>query len=430
MPEKNRKISSAEIQKLLCPVIIGGDILAYSYVREFNRAYGINKCVVLATQNIKMLSESKFTDYRIEPGIHEPEGLYSALERVAHELLAADPNRVLLVVGCDDCHARMLSSGKARLEAAGYTVPYIDFSLLDEITQKRRFYEICEELDIPYPKTWYFDCGSNGPESLPVESLPFPLIAKPSNSAKFQDATIPHKRKIYEVQTADELSSIWNDISNSDYDSELVIQDFIPGEDDAIRTLTTFSNSDGEVCVVSGGVVCVQDHDPTALGNPLCILGEREPLIIECAKRFLAHTKYRGFANFDIKFDNRDGSFRFFEVNTRCGRNTYYMSLGGVNFVTLIVREFVLGEKIDYTEAYRPFVYCCVPKYVLKRSMTNQQRLQQALGTLKVTRDPYPLHYSPDSIQHNMWAKIMLENQIRKFKRFYWDTNGEQLVPE
>ncbi len=140
----------------LQPVVVGGDILAYSYVRELHRAYGVERTIVLATQDIKMLSSSRFTDYRLEPNIHEPEGLYDALERVAAEVRAEDPDRVLLVLGCDDFHARMLSSGKPRLEAAGYTVPYIDFDLLDDITQKRRFYELCDELDIPYPRTWYF----------------------------------------------------------------------------------------------------------------------------------------------------------------------------------------------------------------------------------------------------------------------------------
>ena len=101
----------------------------------------------------------------------------------------------------------------------------------------------------------------------------------------------------------------------------LVLQDFIPGGDDAIRTLTTFSDASGDMRVVAGGVVCLQDHDPTALGNPLCIMGEREEAIISCAKRFLSHVGYRGFANFDIKYDSRDGSFRFFEVNTRCGQH-------------------------------------------------------------------------------------------------------------
>ena len=40
---------------------------------------------------------------------------------------------------------------------------------------------------------------------------------------------------------------------------------------------------------------------------------------------------------------------------------------------------------------------------------------------------PYPLHYAPDSLAHNFWARVMHVNQIPKFKRFYWDTDGKQL---
>ena len=422
MTNPTARISREEdVSKLLQPVVVGGDILAYSYVRELNRAYGIT------TQDIKMLSESRLTDYRLVPEAAEAEGFYQALERVAAEVHEAHPEKVLLVLGCDDVHARRLSSAKKRLEDAGYVVPYIDFDLLDSITQKRRFYEICEELDIPYPKTWYFDCGGMGPETLPVDEFDYPLIAKPSNSAQFQDATIAHKRKIYEIESAEELASVWASIRTSDYNNLLVLQDFIPGEDDAIRTLTTFSDAEGNLKVVSGGVVILQDHDPTALGNPLAILGEREAAIVEGARKFLKHVGYRGFANFDIKYDRRDGSFRFFEVNTRCGRNTYYMSLGGVNFVTLIVKEFVLGQPVEEREAFEPFLYCCVPDYVLSRSVTNKKRLKQALTVKARTVDPYPLHYGPDSVRHNFWARIMYENQIRKFKRFYWDTGGKQL---
>ncbi len=418
-----------QVAELLQPVVVGGDILAYSYVRELHRAFGIPKTIVLAAADIKMLSSSRFTDYRIEEGVHDEAELMVILEKLAEEVHQENPNRMLLLLGCDDCHARHLSGNKARLEAAGYVVPYIDFELLDSITQKRRFYEICEELDIPYPQTWYFSCGEDGPKTLPVEDFTYPLIAKPSNSAQFQDAeeTIPGWRKIYEIDSAEELTQVWESIRQSSYNNLLVLQDFIPGGDDAIRTLTTCSDAQGEVKAVSGGVVCLQDHDPTALGNPLCIMGEREEAIIACAKKFLAHTKYRGFANFDIKYDERDGSFRFFEVNTRCGRNTYYMSLGGLNFAELMVQEFILGGIEEYREAYEPFLYCCVPAYVLKRSMDNKDRLTKALKLLKKTKDAYPLHYSPDTSAHNRWAEIMYLNQIRKFKRFYWDTNGKQL---
>ena len=420
--------SEINIARMLQPVVVGGDILAYSWVRELHRAYGIERTIVLATQDIKMLSASKFTDYRLVDGLYDNggENLVNALEKVAAEVLAADPERRLIVLGCDDVHARLLSKGKPRLEAAGYVVPYIDFDLLDEITQKRRFYELCEELDIPFPKTWYFDCG-DGPDELPVDDFTYPLIAKPSNSAKFQEATIEAKRKIYEIESPDELQQVWRTIRTSDYDAELVVQDFIPGGDDAIRTLTTFSDAEGNIRVVSGGVVILQDHDPTALGNPLAILGEKERVIIDGARKFLKHVEYRGFANFDIKYDERDGTFRFFEVNTRAGRNTYYMSLGSVNFASLVVEEFVLGRLIPYQEAYQPFLYCCVPEYVLRRSVSNVDRLAEALAAIEFTDEPYPLHYKPDSFAHNMWAEIMRQNQIRKFKKYYWDTGGKQL---
>ena len=421
--------SERDVKTLLKPIIVGGDILAYSYVRELHRAFGIESSIVLAAADIKMLSTSRFTDYRVVPDVHDAAVLYRTLESIARDLKTENPAFAPIVLGCDDCHARMLSSGKERLEAAGIVVPYIDFDLLDEITQKRRFYEICEELSIPYPKTWYFDCSDAGPDELPLDELPFPLIAKPSNSAQFQEAepTVDGWRKIYEVEDAEEMAHVWKTLRASTYDNLMVLQDFIPGGDDAIRTLTTFSDAAGDVRVVSGGVVCLQDHDPTAIGNPVCIMGEREQRVIDCAKRFVKRVGYRGMANFDIKYDERDGSFRFFEVNTRCGRNTYYMSLGGQNFAELIVREFVLGQSIAYREAYDPFLYCCVPAYVLKRSMKNTQRLSEALKRLKATTDPYPLHYAPDTAAHNMWAKIMHMNQIRKFKKFYWDTDGKQL---
>ena len=89
-----RIASSADVARRLQPVVVGGDILAYSYVRELHRAYGIERTIVLATQDIKMLSSSRFTDYRLEPLIHDPEDLYDALERVAAQVRADDPDRV------------------------------------------------------------------------------------------------------------------------------------------------------------------------------------------------------------------------------------------------------------------------------------------------------------------------------------------------
>ena len=98
MPASPRIASTADVARRLQPVVVGGDILAYSYVRELHRAYGVERTIVLATQDIKMLSSSRFTDYRLEPLIHEPEGLYDALERVVEAFRLVD-ERLQAVVG-------------------------------------------------------------------------------------------------------------------------------------------------------------------------------------------------------------------------------------------------------------------------------------------------------------------------------------------
>ena len=422
-PNAGRINTAADVKDNLLPVLVGGDILTYSYVREFYRAYGLRKCIVLATQDIKVISSSTFTDYRLREGIHDPEVLCCELESIAREVNGA---KTLLLLGSDDVHARIFSSNKERLERAGYVVPYIDFDLLDDITQKRRFYELCEELGIAYPKTWYFDCSDSQLE-IPVDSFTYPLIAKPSNSAQFQEADIPHKKKIYEIQDAAELERVWKSIRDSDYSNQLVIQDFIPGGDENIHTLTLFADENGDTVMGAGGTVCLQDHDPTALGNPLCIMGEKVDAIYEAGATFLKAVGYHGFANFDIKYDPRDGSYRFFEVNTRCGRNTYYLSLAGCNFVTLFVEDFILGHKITPRYANNPYLFCCVPEYVLKRSMPEGPVKEHALELYRATKDRYPLRFWSDTTIHNLWADVMLVNQIPKFKKFYWDTNGKQL---
>lgn len=418
--------SEKEVGERVVPVIVGGTFLAYAYIREFHRTYGIDRCVVVLTKDVKMLTTSRFADCRIVPAAANPEGLYRTMESIAQELRERDPRLIPLALGCDDRHALMFSAGRERLEAAGYVVPCNEFTMLNRVSQKQDFYELCEKLGVPHPITWYFSAGDDGPDELPVHTFPYPCIAKPSDTTAFQNATVEGKRKAYEIESPKELSRVWSQIRASDYDGQFLIQDYIPGGDEELRILNTFSAPGGDLRVVSGGITALQDHSPTALGNPLCVIGEKDSAVIEHARRILKELRYESYGNFDLKYDKRTGECVFFEINIRAGRSTYFTSLAGVNFVSLVVDQYLLGRQVPFTEAYKPFVYCCVPKFVLKRSIRDKEQLKRALSLLKSTPNPYPLRYSKDSIAHNFWATVMSLNQILKFKRYFWDTEGHQ----
>ncbi|MBR3327291.1 MAG: DegT/DnrJ/EryC1/StrS family aminotransferase [Atopobiaceae bacterium] len=402
-----------DVRDRLVPVIVGGDLLAYCYGREFFYSYGI-KPIVLSSIDIKITSSSSFVDYRIVPNMGVERAVVDYLLVLGRELAAQ--GKVGMALGLADWQVRVLSSHKDEL-SPWYVVPYIDFELLDDITQKDRFYAICEELGIAYPKTWELDCAEKS-DDFDATAYPYPLIAKPSNSASWEKVEFEGKRKIYELQGPEELSEAYAAICASDYQGKLILQDFVPGGDDAIRSLTTFSDAEGNLRVVAGGRVALQDHSPHALGNPVCILSEKVDRIVEDAAKFLKATGYRGYANFNIKYDDRDGSYRFFEVNTRPGRNTYYVTLGGISFVRPIVDEYVLGREVSYREAYAPNLYTIVPASVAESYVADPALREQVLACYWDGRAHNPLTEGGDNVGHKAWARLFTQNQARKFKKY------------
>ncbi len=400
-----------ELAEKLVPVVLGGDILAYSYARCFHEAYGIRTMVVSGV-DVKFTSSSRFTDYRVEPAMGEgDEAIADMLRKLGAELCAQGKTAVLL--GSADWHVRTISKHKDEL-AQWFVVPYNDFALLDEITQKGRFYAICEELGMAYPATRLFDCSDTSAD-LDVEGFTFPLIAKPSNSARYDTMAFAGKEKIYTAEDAQDLRRIFMLLHNAGYEKELVVQDFIPGDDDAIRSLTTYSVEGGRVAAVSGGQVILQDHSPARIGNPSCILLERSEQLIEDAKRFCEHVGYRGFANFDAKYDARDGKYKFFEVNVRPGANTWYMALGGVNYAKLIVDDFVLCRDLGYAEAYEEGLYSLVPQGVVRDFVPDAQVRERALALFRAGKAASPLDYAPDTLQHKFWSWLRAARQYKKY---------------
>lgn len=405
---------ATELKERLVPVVLGGDVLAYSYARCFHEAYGVRTMVVSGV-DVKFTSSSRFTDYRVDPAMGKgDEAIAAMLRELGAELCAR--GKVAVLLGSADWHVRTISKHKDELEQ-WFFVPYNDFALLEDITQKGRFYAICEELGMAYPATRLFDC-SDASADLDVGGFTFPLIAKPSNSARYDTMSFEGKEKIFTAQDADDLRRIFSLLHEAGYDKELVVQDFIPGDDDAIRSLTTYSVEGGRVAAVSGGQVILQDHSPARIGNPSCILLERSEQLIEDAKRFCEHVGYRGFANFDAKFDARDGKYKFFEVNVRPGANTWYMALGGVNFAKLIVEDFVLGRDLGYSEAYEEGLYSLVPRDVVRDFVPDVRVRERALALFDAGRAASPLDYAPDTLRHKFWSWLRGARQYKKYEQY------------
>lgn len=399
--------SEQEVRSSLVPVIVGAGIFGYTCVRSFHAAYGL-RSVVVSGVDVRAVSSSRFCDYRVFEGYSDEARLLDYLCELGRELAAS--GRIGLLLGNADWHARLIASN-AELLGQWYCVPYPSIDVMRRVTDKRSFYDICEELSIPYPRTLTVGCAEGSPD-VDADALDYPVVAKPATSSLYDMVSFPGKEKVYEVYDAARLREVVALLRASDYDGDLIVQDFVPGPDDAMRSLTIFA-ADGEARAVSGGRVMIQDRDPLFIGNPDCIMIERVDEVVECGRRFCRHVGYDGFANFDVKYDERDGSYRFFEVNARAGRNTFYMTLAGIDYVRPLVESCVLGRDLPYAEAFEPHVYSVLPRAAVRRCdrLAPEDR-ERVLELFRQGRAAHPYDYAPDSLGHKFWTLVAKVHKV------------------
>ncbi|MDR1630638.1 MAG: hypothetical protein LBS36_10575 [Oscillospiraceae bacterium] len=393
------------------PVILGADITAYSLARSFHEEYEI-KSLVLSMKQAQIIAQSKIIENRVYENLDNEEILIKRLVEVGKEF---SPKKKLIVLGCGDWYVRALIENKKTLQPY-YIVPYIDEDLLNKIVLKDRFYAICEELGIPYPKTYVYNCGQENDLKF---DFPYPVIAKPAHSAMYHYAEFPGKKKVFRINTERELRDMLSRVEQSSYNYKFLIQDCIPGDDTYMRVLTCYCDKNARVRFASFGHVLLEDHTPGAIGNPVAIINEVDEKIVADATKFLESVGYTGFANFDVKYDPRDGSYKFFEINVRLGRSNFYVTGSGFNTVKWIVDELIYGKPLKYTVANKENLFTVVPKGIVLRYASTPELRAKVKQLYRKKKVSYPLDYAPDmSPKRRFYVYASLMNQYRKYQKY------------
>ncbi len=398
------------VEREFVPVILGADITAYSLVRSFYEEYKV-KSIVVSRLQAKIISESKICENRVFAGLDDAEVLVDTLIKLAGEF----EGKKLIVMGCGDWYVRNLIENKERLSPY-YIIPYIDKELLDKIVLKDKFYEICDELDIAHPNTYVYNCGEENDLNLPFD---YPVIAKCANSAMYHYAKFEGKKKVFRFENEEDLRAMLKNLETSSYDYKFLIQDCIPGDDTNMRVLTCYCDQNSKVRFASLGHVLLEDHTPSAIGNPVAIINEVDEQIVADATKFLEHIGYTGFANFDLKYDSRDGKYKFFEINVRLGRSNFYVTGSGFNTVKWIVEDLVYGNELPYTVADNENLFTVVPKGIITKYVKdNPEQLDRVKRLWKEKKVSYPLNYKEDMGPVRAFYVIAAYfNQYRKYRK-------------
>jgi D-aspartate ligase len=405
----------------LQPVILGADIGVYALARAFHEEYGV-RSIVVSGAALGPVAHSRILDNVLVADGHDPRQLVDALLRVAAEHAGAR----LVLLANSDWLVRVVVQHRAELEPH-YVVPFLGEELMDRLSDKATFAEVATELGIAVPRTIVQDFAlADDPAWAPVPvDVGYPLIAKAASSADYQDVEFAGKKKVFEIRTPDELTALWASLRGAGFRGRFVVQELVPGDDTQMRSITAYVDSTGVITLLCSAHVLLEEHTPSGLGNPAAMVVTREDAMLEQARTFLRGVGYVGFANFDVKVDPRDGSFRFFEVNPRIGRNNYYVTAAGANVARFLVEDRVLDHRLEPVVVDTEVLYSILPHRLLLGYVLDPALAARVRGLIRDRKVAHPLRYAKDAGPRRLWYALAASvNQVRKFRRYYPKVTG------
>ena len=127
---------------------------------------------------------------------------------------------------------------------------------------------------------------------------------------------------------------------------------------------------------------------------------------------------YRGFSNFDIKYDERDGSFRVFEINLRQGRSNNYITSSGLNIAGLLCSDYVCGEYLECVCLEPGHLWHAVPYSIIKHYLDDDALVCEVEKIKKKSGSASP-YFSLDDLTLNPLRAVFVFETLRRQKTKY-----------
>ena len=397
-------------------LMLGSDINVYYMSRCYHELYG-KKANVLGNEPIRFTRGSSIINISYNEDLKNPKMFSDIL--IDYYKKHYNGEKVLLVP-CHDIYVRLVVENKDKLKDY-YLFNCPSTEIMDNLLVKEKFYTIYKDSGLYFPNTYFY----NVKEKLNMpKNFRYPVIVKPGDGILYYRHHFEGQAKVYRLSDLNELESTIKKIKDSGYDGTLIIQEYIKGDDTNLFDAVFYVNSKGKCELATFAQIGLQEHGPTALGNCTVLINNYNQYgntmkEVEKMKNFLESINYRGFAEFDLKYDPDDKKFKVLEINPRQARSSYYLCACGYNLIKYLVSDLFDNEEHDFTFIDKKLLLSMVPKSVIKSEIKNEEYKKEALKLYKKHVDP--LSYSKDiGIMHRLYLIARKIQYKRKYKKFKW----------
>lgn len=404
------------------PVLLGSDFNAYGMARSLYEIYGKPVKAFAQTQ----LAPTRFTkivDLELIPGFSEDPVWINTMKQIKQRY--ANHKEPVILIGCGDGYAELIAKHKAELEDV-FICPYIDYDLLKKLNDKENFYKLCDKYDLPYPKTKIISKAMYTSGEPIDQPFGYPVALKPANSVEWLDIHFEGRKKAFIIKSEAEFKDVVAKSYDNGYTSDFILQDFIPGDDSNMRTLNVYVDKNHKVKLMCLGHPLLEDPAPAAIGNYVAIIPDYNEEIYTKVKTFLEEINFHGYANFDIKFDKRDNSYKLFEINVRTGRSSFFVTLNGHKLADWVVQDYAFDSLKDKPTVYankdqsQYFLWLGVTPKIFEKYAKENEAKKQAMEMISEGRYGDTFWYAKDkNIKRFALYKWMMHNYAKSFNRYF-----------
>ena len=400
-------------------LIIGTDINAYYMSRCYHELTG-KKVDLIGKAPMAFTSVSDITNIQIENNLWDSNTFVKTLINYAKNKKS---DKKILLIGTNDNYVKLIIENKSLLEKY-YVFNYPDINIVNNLLIKEKFYSIYKDMGLDMPNTYIYKCNQNDDINKIKRCFKeYPIIIKPSDGVEYHhlEETLD---KVYKAKSEEELEKIILKIENAGYKNNLIIQEFIPGDDSALFDSIFYVGKNKKAQIATFAQIGLQEHTPTGIGNCTVLVngfdenGYKEELIYKL-KGFLETIGYQGFCEFDMKYDSRDGKYKVLEINPRQSRSGYYVAACGHNLVQYLIDDLILNKEKEFKIIKEKIVLSFVPKKIIKKYIKNNNLKNEIKKIIKNKKIVNPLKYKKDnSFKRKKYMFLRDRNYFKKYKKY------------
>ena len=397
-------------------LIMGTDINAYYMSRCYHELTG-KKADIIGN---RAMPYTDISNSIIIKDFNNKENFIKALTEYGEK----NKDYEILLIATSDLYVKLVAEEKSLLEKY-YVFNYPDIELVNNLLVKEKFYDIYKDMGLDMPKTYIYPCNKNEDiNKIKKYFNEYPIIIKPSDGVVYHSLDDTTLAKVYKIHSEEELEKIIKKIENAGYNKNLIIQEFIPGDDSALFDSVFYVGKDKKAKLATFAQIGLQEHTPTGIGNCTVLVngydehGYKEEIVYKL-KEFIEKIGYQGFAEFDIKYDVRDNKYKVLEINPRQSRSGYYLTACGYNLVKYLIDDLIKNKNMEFKIIKEKYVLSFVPKIVIKKYIKNNKLKKEIIKLIKNKKIVNPIDYKKDkNIKRKLYVFYRKFNYIKKYKKY------------